>query len=79
MFSVRRYAISKERPNSTNVLRSEKYIAARNEMDGWKKEKLEKKSTRYLWLLITVAIFYCIPVFQLIINYLGVNKIPNSR
>ncbi|XP_021962965.1 SID1 transmembrane family member 1 [Folsomia candida] len=71
--NVRRYVTSNKRPVVKSFLRSEKYIcSSSHEVDGWKREKLESKSSRYLWLLITVAIFYCIPVFQLIINYLGI-------
>jgi len=34
---------------------------------------LQKQSNRYYWSIVTIGIFYCVPVFQLIINYLKVS------
>ena len=83
-FSVKLYKVSNATPKVKKAFRwlaSAKYICMpnsghdRDRVDGERKrEKLEKKYQRYLWLLVTVAIFYCIPVFQLIINYLTVNR-----
>lgn len=40
---------------------------------------LRKKSQMYLWNLLTVAVFYCLPVVQLVFTYQQVGDVYGSN
>lgn len=64
---------SVEKDKSSCCMKSAKYMRDDiDEVDNYKLKALQKKSTKYITVMITIAVFYCIPVFQLIISYLNV-------